>query len=223
MEGEFWFGVEDEGVPGPSDDETTEITDPTLVDPTAVAGTVRRRRPQVRLTAELLVGERGLPYVMKNAPKRIRISKRRNAHDNLSHIVQFYQLWAHDLYPKAKFNDFVKLCQSLGKSDKLLREYRKNLYREEIVGQEQPERSNDKTDAVSTNVEGLEDDLYTTPSRQPAGSQEEADFERMEPSVEGTEEPPRPTEQELDTQELDMQDMFEEDQDAMEAMRELGF
>ncbi|CCC67388.1 hypothetical protein NCAS_0A08300 [Naumovozyma castellii] len=125
------------------DDDPTSIilnhdlpaaVDPTVIstntDPTAILTTTRRT--QVKLTAERLLSERGLPYIMKNAPKRIRISKRKSGYDNLTNIIQFYQLWAHELYPKAKFNDFLKLCQTLGKTDRELREYRTNLFMMEM-------------------------------------------------------------------------------------------
>lgn len=102
----------------------------TALDPTVIA--VKTRRPQVKLTTERLLSNGGLPYVMKKAPKSIRISSRKNAQQNLSQIVQFYQLWAHELFPKAKFRDFIKLCETLGKTDKTLREYRSNLYRAEM-------------------------------------------------------------------------------------------
>ncbi|KAG0662445.1 chromosome segregation in meiosis- protein [Maudiozyma exigua] len=113
----------------------TVAADPTefgsaALDPTVIA--VKTRRPQVKLTTERLLSCGGLPYVMKNAPKSIKISSRRNAQQNLSGIVQFYQLWAHELFPKAKFRDFIKLCETLGKTDKTLREYRSNLYRAEM-------------------------------------------------------------------------------------------
>lgn len=101
-----------------------------LQDPTAVV--TRTRRPQVKLTAEKLCSAKGLPLIMKSAPKRVRISKRRSSYDNLCHILQFYQLWAHELFPKAKFNDFVAICRTLGKSDPQLRAYRIDLLRREL-------------------------------------------------------------------------------------------
>lgn len=99
-------------------------------DPTAVAA--RKRRPMVKLTGEKLVSPKGLPYVVKNAPKRIHISKRRSSYENLCNVLQFYQLWAHEVFPKAKFKDFVGLCEGLGKTDKLLREYRIGLLQDEM-------------------------------------------------------------------------------------------
>ena len=122
-------------VTDPTNVDSTILTDPTeigstVLDPTVIA--VKTRRPQVKLTTDRLLSNGGLPYVMKKAPKSIRISSRKNAQQNLSQVVQFYQLWAHELFPKAKFRDFIKLCETLGKTDKTLREYRSNLYRAEM-------------------------------------------------------------------------------------------
>ncbi|SCU83034.1 LAME_0C03752g1_1 [Lachancea meyersii CBS 8951] len=109
---------------------STGLDDPQLSDPTAI--TARTRRPQVKLTAEKLCSAKGLPKVMKEAPKRIRISKRRSSYENLTQFLQFYQLWANDLFPKAKFHDFVAICRTLGKTDRELREYRIELLRQEL-------------------------------------------------------------------------------------------
>lgn len=106
------------------------VVDPTIADPTAIV--TKKRRPQVKLTAEKLLSDKGLPYVLKNAHKRIRISSKKNSYDNLSNIIQFYQLWAHELFPKAKFKDFMKICQTVGKTDPVLREYRVSLFRDEM-------------------------------------------------------------------------------------------
>lgn len=111
-------------------DPTVANIGPTEVDPTLVE--VKTRKPRVKLTAEKLLSRKGLPYVMENGPKRCRISKRRNPYENLTSVLQFYQLWAHELFPKAKFKDFVSLCHTLGKGDKELREYRTNLVKKDM-------------------------------------------------------------------------------------------
>ncbi|QEU58068.1 Csm3 [Kluyveromyces lactis] len=109
----------------PSMASTADGQDPTLI-------STNTRKPRVKLTAEKLLSTKGLPYVMEHAPKSCRISKHKTAYDNLTNFLQFYQLWAHNLYPKAKFKDFTSLCESLGKTDKELREYRMNLVRKDM-------------------------------------------------------------------------------------------
>ncbi|SCW03916.1 LAFE_0H01860g1_1 [Lachancea fermentati] len=118
-----------------------------LQDPTSIV--TKTRRPQVKLTGEKLCSPKGLPYVARNARKHIRISKRKSPYDNLCNVMQFYQLWAHDLFPKAKFGDFVAMCNTLAKTDKDLRAYRIQLVREELglftAGEEDAADFNDPT------------------------------------------------------------------------------
>ncbi|CAB4256929.1 similar to Saccharomyces cerevisiae YMR048W CSM3 Replication fork associated factor, required for stable replication fork pausing [Maudiozyma barnettii] len=158
---------------GPDSNDPTVIQqDPTVLDPTVLDPTViatKTRRPQVKLTSEKLLSDPGLPFVMKHAPKRIRIStSRKSAQRNLSNIVQFYQLWAHNLFPKAKFRDFIKLCETLGKTDKSLKEYRANLYREDMgidpVGYTEEHDDNHNTSSATNN--DTEHDTNSMPNRE---------------------------------------------------------
>ncbi|EDO15734.1 hypothetical protein Kpol_1073p22 [Vanderwaltozyma polyspora DSM 70294] len=110
--------------------ETIVKDNSNTLDPTAVI--TKKRKPTVKLSSDQLLSDRGLPYVLANGPKRIRISKKNSNHQNLNNIILFYQLWAHDVFPRAKFKDFIKLCNTLGKSDRILREYRLDLFRKEM-------------------------------------------------------------------------------------------
>ncbi|AEY95160.1 FABR100Wp [Eremothecium gossypii FDAG1] len=157
----------------------------TEIDPSAIQ--VRKTRTVVKLDCERLVSKKGLPYLLKNAPKHARISKRRDTYGNLCHVLQFYQLWAHELYPKAKFKDFVALCDRLGKTDRQLRAYRMQLIREELglaaegldpppqplrehtgAGGSQPAGS--VAQDTNTNADLSDDDLLYTTSRAAAAS-----------------------------------------------------
>ncbi|CAR28295.1 ZYRO0F00638p [Zygosaccharomyces rouxii] len=203
---------------GPSND------DPTMADPTMAEALTKTRRVQPKLTSDILLSRRGLPYLVKNGPKRLRISTSRNKpYDNLSQIVQFYQLWAHELYPRAKFKDFIKLCQNM-KNDKAVREYRTELCLREM----NPSRytslhgDHDEDDDIyqessireppATEKEPKQHD-ESVPSAETGAQQEEQDvLDTQEPPLD-TQEPP------LETRDEDMQ----EDEDAMEVMKELGF
>lgn len=111
-------------------DPTITSVDPTVQDPTVIGA--KSRTPRVKLTSERLMSKKGLPYVMEHGRKSCRISKNKSSYENLTGFLQFYQLWAHDLYPKAKFKDFISLCETIGKSDRDLREYRANLVRKDM-------------------------------------------------------------------------------------------
>ncbi|SCU91272.1 LAMI_0E05314g1_1 [Lachancea mirantina] len=172
-----------------------------LRDPTVV--TTTRRRPQVKLTSEKLLSARGLPHVAKHAPKHARISSRKSAYENLCHFLQFYQLWAHDLYPKAKFRDFVSLCDTLGRTDRPLREYRLQLLQAEMSGEPLPELDHSTVQAPS---------LFVDPDAEVASA---------------TPTPAQPSSPTLDTQPLPEAQLpsgpDNVDEDEMDALRELGW
>ncbi|KAK6454557.1 replication fork protection component Swi3-domain-containing protein [Scheffersomyces xylosifermentans] len=96
----------------------------------------------------------GLNYIVKNHSKLIRTLKRndkmfqkkaadtnrkpsssaKNEHEynNLSAVLQFYQLWCHGLFPKANFKDCIHLVRALGSKSPQLRIYRRELIEREI-------------------------------------------------------------------------------------------
>lgn len=53
-------------------------------------------------------------------------------YDNLSTILQFYQLWCHGLFPKANFKDCIHLLRKLGSKSPQLRLYRRELIEREL-------------------------------------------------------------------------------------------
>lgn len=224
------------------------LADPilTVADPTATEG-LRARRAQVKLTSERLLAEKGLPWVLKNGPKRIRISrKKRSTYDNLNHIIQFYQLWAHELYPKAKFDDFIKLCHTLGKNDKVLRQFREDVFRKEMLGEAI------ETETVSEFLNEAIQEGSTVAAR-PVASPELSDEEELYSISRGNEdsrgtskesndgpdkglskgpELSEGPENESADYELEFKiqpeaqngnDSFEEDEEALEVMKEMGF
>lgn len=98
----------------------------------------------------------GIDYIIKNHHKVSRVFKKRehmlmsklNSHQrqkseikrlkreteiqNLDSVIQFYQLWCHGLFPKAKFRDCIHMLRSLGSKSSRLRLYRRELIEREI-------------------------------------------------------------------------------------------
>lgn len=111
-------------------DLTREQMDANDMDPCLIQ--MKRSRTMMKLDCEKLLSSKGLPHLLKTGPKRARISKHKDEYQNLCHFLQFYQLWAHELYPKAKFRDFVIMCDRLGKGNGDLREYRMRMLSAEL-------------------------------------------------------------------------------------------
>ncbi|CCE62403.1 hypothetical protein TPHA_0C02500 [Tetrapisispora phaffii CBS 4417] len=181
--------------------------DSTMNDPTAVV--TKKRKPIVKLTAERLLSDNGLPYVMKNARKRIHISKNKSPCDNFNNILLFYQLWAHNLYPKAKFKDFIKLAQGLGKSDKILREYRSALFRKEM-GLIDDDELNRLVNFLQNNDEVIP--IQEDSTHDPNAVENNADATHHESSILDLEQGNQPQKKHLFEVNSDLSDADEEDQ-----------
>lgn len=74
------------------------VVEPTIADPTAI--TARKRRPQVKLTAEKLLSDKGLPYVLKNAHKRIRISSKKTHMTTYQILFSFTSFGHMNCFPR---------------------------------------------------------------------------------------------------------------------------
>ncbi|CCG22316.1 hypothetical protein CORT_0B06070 [Candida orthopsilosis Co 90-125] len=136
----------------------------------------------------LLHNPRGLPYLIKNQRRLLRIiqkndkefSKQENEklaaqpiykpsppvkynheYKNLVSILQFYQLWCHGMFPKANFKDCAYLIRSLGHKSSQLRLYRRELIEKEIYKLKVAKGIIDEDELSKTNEETLVDGTNT--------------------------------------------------------------
>ncbi|KAF9562696.1 hypothetical protein EC968_005178 [Mortierella alpina] len=92
----------------------------------AAVNTVKKRVKVIRLDAEKLMGEKGFPVLINNG-KRLKIrqkykdtaEKQANAKQNLEDLMRLYQTWAHNLFPKATFRDFIVQAENKCKTKQL--------------------------------------------------------------------------------------------------------
>ncbi|KAF9336926.1 chromosome segregation in meiosis- protein [Podila minutissima] len=88
----------------------------------------KKRVKIVTLDNEKLMSEQGLPLLLKQG-KRLKIrhkytsqaEKNANVKENLSDLMRVYQTWAHNLFPKANFRDFIVRAESKCRTDRQLR------------------------------------------------------------------------------------------------------
>ncbi|KAG0275872.1 hypothetical protein BGZ95_008269 [Linnemannia exigua] len=81
----------------------------------AAVNVVKKRPKQIRLDAE----KQGFPLLVQQG-KRFKIrekyrtsaEKDSNSKKNLADLMMLYQTWAHNLFPKANFHDFITLAES---------------------------------------------------------------------------------------------------------------
>jgi hypothetical protein len=94
---------------------------------------VRERVSRPRyLKEDHLLSVRGVAYIRKNAKQRVRKSiEHKDEYKNLTNLLGFYQIWGHNLFPKARFGDFVEMCATVGKSSRRLKVLRRGYLNED--------------------------------------------------------------------------------------------
>ncbi|NXW85760.1 TIPIN protein, partial [Alopecoenas beccarii] len=79
------------------------------------AVTIRRavKRPMPKLDAQRLISERGLP-ALRNMFDNVKFKGKGHEAEDLKTLIQHMEHWAHRLFPKLQFEDFVDRVESLG-------------------------------------------------------------------------------------------------------------
>lgn len=102
--------------------------------------------------------------ITKTRTKNINKTKFEIEFQNLNYILQFYQLWCHNLFPKANFRDCITLLQKFGVRSPQLKQYRKQLIENEIRKLKNKEEENESVINVMSNedlnCETLNDNFY---------------------------------------------------------------
>lgn len=83
---------------------------------------IKKRRVMVKLDEDKLMSARGIPYLQAKVKTKLlpHLKKEKgNELRNLNKILQFYQLWAHGLYPRANFQDFIQMARATGKKPRM--------------------------------------------------------------------------------------------------------
>ena len=134
--------------------------------------------------------QKGLPNLNKNYQKVVRTirkkdkefqrvskpsksAKYQHEYDNLESVLQFYQIWCHNLFPKARFKDCIQLLRRLGRTSPQLK-----LYRRELIELELNKIRVEK--GIIDDNQLSDDDIYTTAAEVPIVANENVDDEDEE-------------------------------------------
>ncbi|ANB15265.1 Csm3p [Sugiyamaella lignohabitans] len=85
---------------------------------------VKKRKPAAKLDEHRLLGVNGIPALKAKIVPRMKFKGKGHAKRDLTKILSAYQIWAHGLFPKANFMDFVQLAKRAG-STPVMRVYRR--------------------------------------------------------------------------------------------------
>ncbi|TFK76375.1 Swi3-domain-containing protein [Pluteus cervinus] len=139
---------------------------------------VKERKKVVRLDEAKLLASVGFPELVKRT-KDFKIKGKGYEAQDLNRLMQVYQFWTHELYPKTTFKDTVnrieKLCHSkrMNVALSVWRDESNGITRSTQQGDESSSSDDEgppKTTEATTNVEESEPEDHPPPSSRPSSA-----------------------------------------------------
>ncbi|KAL4812633.1 replication fork protection component Swi3-domain-containing protein [Aspergillus spinulosporus] len=79
----------------------------------------KKRQPVAKLDENRLLTQAGIPKLRRSAKKTLKFKGKGHEFSDLARLLNFYQLWLDDLFPRAKFTDGLAMIERLGHSKRL--------------------------------------------------------------------------------------------------------
>ncbi|KAL8671779.1 MAG: hypothetical protein Q9168_003726 [Polycauliona sp. 1 TL-2023] len=74
----------------------------------------RKRQPVAKLDEDRLLSQAGIPKLRRITKERLLFKGKGHEYRDLARLLNVYQLWLDDLYPRAKFADGLAMIEKLG-------------------------------------------------------------------------------------------------------------
>lgn len=87
---------------------------------------VKQKKVHAKLDDQRLLSDKGLPRLQSEVTQKLKFKGKGHEFSDLAKLVEAYQFWAHDLYPKAKFRDSIKMISKIGKTN-VMKAHRRSL------------------------------------------------------------------------------------------------
>ncbi|KAL9013976.1 MAG: hypothetical protein Q9173_001359 [Seirophora scorigena] len=105
----------------------------------------KKRQPIPRLDDNRLLSQAGIPKLRRIAKERFKFKGKGHEYSDLASLLNTYQFWLDDLYPRAKFADGLAMIEKLGHSKKI------QVMRRTWINEGQPQAKIDCEDASRDN------------------------------------------------------------------------
>ncbi|MCJ1313518.1 chromosome segregation in meiosis- protein [Agyrium rufum] len=116
----------------------------------------KKRQPAPKLDEERLLSQAGIPKLRRITKERLKLKGKGHEFSDVSRLINLYQLWLDDLYPKAKFADGLAIIEKLGHTKRL-----QVMRREWIDEGKTRDPSQHQEDKEIANIMRPEDDITT--------------------------------------------------------------
>jgi hypothetical protein len=94
---------------------------------------VKPRKKIAKLDDDKLLGPLGIPRLKQKIIPRFKFKGKGHEKRDLAKILSAYQIWAHELFPRANFADFISICKKAGDS-RVLKVHRRQWVDDERYG-----------------------------------------------------------------------------------------
>ncbi|KAK2810440.1 hypothetical protein FQN50_002929 [Emmonsiellopsis sp. PD_5] len=78
-----------------------------------------KRRPIAKLDEARLLSQAGIPKLRRTAKTKLKFKGKGHEFSDAMRLLNFYQLWLDDLYPRAKFADGLAMIEKLGHTKRI--------------------------------------------------------------------------------------------------------
>ncbi|KAJ5532120.1 Chromosome segregation in meiosis protein 3 [Penicillium frequentans] len=79
----------------------------------------KKRQPIAKLDEARLLSQPGIPKLRRTAKDKLRLKGKGHEFSDAARLLNFYQLWLDDLYPRAKFTDGLAMIEKLGHTKRI--------------------------------------------------------------------------------------------------------
>lgn len=130
----------------------------------------KKRKPVPKLDEERLLSDAGIPKLRKITKQRLRFKGKGHEFSDMSRLLNTYQLWLDDLYPRAKFRDALAMVEKVGHSKRM--QVTRRAWLEETKGRRREDENVERRDGDETMMSGAldGDDLFGDAAEQQQGS-----------------------------------------------------
>ncbi|KAL1963302.1 hypothetical protein VTN77DRAFT_8525 [Rasamsonia byssochlamydoides] len=110
----------------------------------------RKRQPIAKLDESRLLSKHGIPKLRRTAKSKLKFKGKGHEFSDMARLLNFYQLWLDDLYPRAKFTDGLAMIEKLGHSKRI------QVMRREWIEEDKPivNGSNTTIEPTTNGIEG---------------------------------------------------------------------
>ncbi|KAL1589236.1 hypothetical protein WHR41_02064 [Cladosporium halotolerans] len=131
----------------------------------------KKRKPNPKLDEDRLLSTAGIPKLRRVARDRLRLKGKGHEFSDMQRMLELYQLWLDELYPKAKFRDALTMVEKVGHTRRMQVSRRAWIDESKSYRRREDEDAERRLADPTTQAAAERDDIFP---QQPAASNDNA-------------------------------------------------